>query len=234
MAILSGAAGAGPADPCLALLGTAWQEATRSTSGRRPAKRKWQDAMFRVKTGLPTPSRRTFATGILPCAHSMPAALTASCLRLPPTPARGHGQPPPELPQDCVAGCDAQHQRAEARQAKTGRRPVFRVQPLATRSTSGRRPAKRKWRDAMFRVKPGQPLPDASNPQHRSPTGRRERAHPVRAEQDCPTRSSRALPKAFRPAGSAPLAPPHGGLAKTGTACRARRGRLQRAAGPHR
>ena len=38
-------------------------------------------------SGLPMPRRRTFAQGILPFAHSMAAALSASCLRLPPTPA---------------------------------------------------------------------------------------------------------------------------------------------------
>jgi hypothetical protein len=43
----------------------------------------------RYGSGLPMPRRRTFASGILPFAHSMAAALSASCLRLPPTPALG-------------------------------------------------------------------------------------------------------------------------------------------------
>jgi hypothetical protein len=40
-------------------------------------------------SGLPMARRRTFATGILPFAPSMAAALSASCLRLPPTPSLG-------------------------------------------------------------------------------------------------------------------------------------------------
>ena len=40
-------------------------------------------------SGLPSPESRTFTAGILPSVHSMPAALSASCLRLPPTPAAG-------------------------------------------------------------------------------------------------------------------------------------------------
>jgi hypothetical protein len=40
-------------------------------------------------SGLPSPESRTFTAGILPSVHSMPAALSASYLRLPPTPAAG-------------------------------------------------------------------------------------------------------------------------------------------------
>ena len=48
-----------------------------------------------TRSGVPTPRRRTLAAVILPSARSMPAALSASCLRLPPTPALGAWEPPP-------------------------------------------------------------------------------------------------------------------------------------------
>jgi len=48
---------------------------------------------FAAGSGLPVPHRRTFAAGILPSALSMPAALRHPWLRLPTTPAPGHGQP---------------------------------------------------------------------------------------------------------------------------------------------
>jgi hypothetical protein len=47
------------------------------------------------------------------------------------------------MPQDCVARSDAQHQQPEVAKKKR-QDAVFFVKPLATRSTSGRRPAKRK------------------------------------------------------------------------------------------
>ncbi len=46
-----------------------------------------------MREGLAVPTRRTLASGILPSARSMAAALPASCLRLPPTPAPGYSQP---------------------------------------------------------------------------------------------------------------------------------------------
>ena len=67
------------------------QDAGRSTSERMLAKQKSQDAMFCVKppSGLSVPHRRTFAAAI-PGLRSLHAGCaSASCLRLPPSPAPG-------------------------------------------------------------------------------------------------------------------------------------------------
>ena len=64
--------------------------------GRRPtttSSASRADASRCAGSGLPMPHRRTFTQGILPFAHSMPASLSASCLRSLPTPALGHGPP---------------------------------------------------------------------------------------------------------------------------------------------
>jgi hypothetical protein len=50
-----------------------------------------------VAPGLPVPSRRTFAPGILPYAHCGESCAAQSLLRLLSQPARGHGQPLPDL-----------------------------------------------------------------------------------------------------------------------------------------
>jgi hypothetical protein len=56
------------------------------------------------------------------------------------------------MPQDCVAGSDAQHQRAEARQEKTAGRRVFRE---AVSDAQHQQPevAKKKRHEAVFFVK---------------------------------------------------------------------------------
>jgi hypothetical protein len=83
-------------------------------------------------------------SGLRASAHCMPAALRHPWLRLPASPARGHGQHlalPTGAPQDCVAGSDASHQQPEGCQAKMAGRHVSREAwgrgcpcPLAGRS----------------------------------------------------------------------------------------------------
>jgi len=91
---------------------------------------------------LPMSRRRTLATGILPSARSMLTALRHPACAGQQRRLSGHGQPLTDDSYPSALG------------------PEGRV------STSGRRPAKRKWQDAMFRVYTahGQPLTDA--PRH--------------------------------------------------------------------
>jgi hypothetical protein len=58
-------------------------------AGSRAAKSHCPNPDGRRGSELPVPRRRTFATGILPVALSLMAALSASCLRLPSRPALG-------------------------------------------------------------------------------------------------------------------------------------------------
>ena len=77
---------------------------------------------------LPVPRRRTFAAGILPSALSMPAALRHPWLRLPTTPAPGHGQPLTDREQE-------KEGRARKGQAFSGKRTGI-FQPFQCSATA--------------------------------------------------------------------------------------------------